>query len=82
LMQFQADLLGVEVDRPESIETTALGAGYLAGLAVGMFPDLSAVVRTHHIRRTFRSSMSREEREGHLARWQRAVDRTKSELGT
>ncbi|MBK8169907.1 MAG: glycerol kinase GlpK [Sandaracinaceae bacterium] len=80
LMQFQADVLGVHVDRPKSVETTALGAAYLAGLAVGVFEDLDAVKKAHHVERTFSPRMSEGERSHHLARWQRAVVRTRSEL--
>jgi glycerol kinase len=79
MMQFQADLLGVPVDRPRSVETTALGAAYLAGLAVGIFPDLSAVVRAHAIDKTFEPEMALSEREAHLARWSSAVRRARSE---
>jgi len=78
LMQFQADLLGVSVDRPGSVETTALGAGYLAGLAVGLFPDVDAVVRAHHVDRTFEPRIAAGERESHLDRWRRALERTRS----
>ncbi|MBX3272518.1 MAG: glycerol kinase GlpK [Sandaracinaceae bacterium] len=78
LMQFQSDLLGVESDRPASVETTALGAAYLAGLAVGVFPDLDAIVGAHRIAKTFRPSMDEGTREAHLARWRRAVDRART----
>ncbi len=73
MMQFQADLLGAPVDRPEVVETTALGAAYLAGLAVGIFPDLGAVVRAHHIDATFEPRMGQPEVEAHSKRWRRAV---------
>jgi len=82
LMQFQADLLDVEIDRPESVETTALGAAYLAGLAVGIFDDLTAVVRAHKVARTFEPTMGSAERERHVERWQGAVRRARTELGT
>jgi len=78
LMQFQADLLGVSVDRPGSVETTALGAGYLAGLAVGLFPDVAAVIAAHHVDRTFEPAIGAGEREAHLGRWRRALERTRS----
>ncbi len=80
LMQFQADVLDVHVDRPRSIETTALGAAYLAGLAVGVFEDLSAVVEAHRVAKTFSPAMGEEERRAYLNRWARAVARTRSEL--
>lgn len=82
LMQFQADLLGVGIDRPASVETTALGAAYLAGLGVGMFGGLSDVVSAHRIDQTFEPKMSKEERDRRLERWANAVRRTKSELGS
>jgi glycerol kinase len=82
MMQFQADLLDVQIDRPASVETTALGSGYLAGLAVGIFPDLSGVVRAHRIERTFEPAMGADEREAHLARFHRAVRRARSESRT
>jgi len=78
LMQFQCDLLGVEVHRPASVETTALGAAYLAGLAVGVFDDLSAVVEAHRIDETYRPSIDEGERAAHLERWSRAIDRART----
>jgi glycerol kinase len=80
LMQLTADLLDVEVDRPQSVETTALGAAYLAGLAVGVFPDLSAVVKAHRIAKTFSPKMGDDVRRAYLNRWMRAVARARSEL--
>ncbi len=79
LMQTQADLLDVEVDRPASVETTALGAAYLAGLAVGVFSDLGAVAKAHRIDRTFRPAMSPSVRNTHRDRWRTAVARARSE---
>jgi glycerol kinase len=78
LMQFQSDLVRAEVDRPRTIETTALGAAYLAGLATGVFSGLSDVVKAHRIERTFRPSMEPSERNAHLARWNDAVARARS----
>ena len=78
LMQLQADLLDVEADRPASVETTALGAAYLAGLAVGVFPDLSAVIGAHRIEKTYRPSMDADVRRAHRDRWARAVERTRT----
>ncbi len=82
LMQFQADVLGVEIDRPASVETTALGAAYLAGLAVGMFEDLSRVVQVHRVAKTFSPRMDEDERRAYLNRWMRAVARARSELAS
>ncbi|MFK7990864.1 MAG: glycerol kinase GlpK [Sandaracinaceae bacterium] len=78
LMQFQSDLLGVEVDRPASVETTALGAAYLAGMAVGVFDGLAAVESAHRIAHTFSPTMEPDARSAHLARWQDAIGRTRS----
>jgi glycerol kinase len=79
LMQFQADVLGAPIDRPRSVETTALGAAYLAGLAVGVFRDTADVARAHGLERTFTPQLAPAERAAHLARWRRAVARAKSE---
>ena len=81
LMQFQADLLEVPVDRPENIETTALGAAYLAGLALGIFPDRAAVQRAHTLNRTWTPAMASDERKQHLFRWRQAVLRARSRHG-
>jgi glycerol kinase len=80
LMEFQGDLLGAAVDRPKTIETTALGAAYLAGLAVGVFADRSAIAKAHSIDWSYKPTMSLDERSAHLERWARAVARARSEL--
>jgi glycerol kinase len=72
LMQFQADILGVPVERPDLIETTALGAAGLAGLAVGVWKSTKDFLGGRRFTR-FEPAMSRAEREAHLAGWQRAV---------
>jgi glycerol kinase len=78
LMQFQADILGVPVVRPRVTETTALGAAYLAGLAVGFWqtPDELRAKRDDDVR--FEPKMNKTEVEARRARWQRAVDRSKN----
>lgn len=78
LMQFQADVLGVPVLRPEVTETTALGAAYLAGLATGFWasPEELQARRRGDVR--FEPKMDAGERAGLRAQWQRAVDRTKN----
>ena len=77
LMQFQADLLGVPVVRPQVLETTALGAAYLAGLAVGYWESTDDIARNIRIDRRFEPAMTRE-RAGELrAQWDKAVARTK-----
>ena len=75
LMQFQADILGVVVQRPKVAETTALGAAYLAGLAVGFWGSLQEVAEHWVIDRTFEPQMSHEQREELYANWKRAVQR-------
>ncbi|HVZ36429.1 MAG TPA: glycerol kinase GlpK, partial [Polyangiaceae bacterium] len=79
LMEFQADVVGATVERPSCIETTALGAAYLAGLAVGIFADRGAIARAHHIDWSYKPTMSLDERSAHLDRWARAVARARSE---
>jgi glycerol kinase len=80
LMEFQGDLLGSTVERPRNIETTGLGAAYLAGLAVGLFSDRGAIAKAHHIDWSYKPTMSLDERSAHLQRWARAVARARSEL--
>jgi glycerol kinase len=75
LMQFQADVLGVPVERPDMIETTALGAAGLAGLAAGVWANAEQFVGTRRFDR-FDPAMSREVAERHLMGWQRAVRAT------
>jgi glycerol kinase len=75
LMQFQADILGVPVERPEIIETTALGAAYLAGLATGFWKDQKAIAEHRKINRKFRPYMSDDNREKLYTRWKKAVKR-------
>jgi glycerol kinase len=78
LMQFQSDILNKPIDRPKSVETTAMGAAYLAGLAVGVFPALSSIKSTHRIEASFNPSMGQEARAQHLERWKNAVRRTQT----
>lgn len=73
LMQFQSDMLGVKVNRPSCIETTATGAAYLAGLAVGYFADKEAVIKNQQIDHIFKPVMDDESREKALAGWHKAV---------
>ncbi len=74
LMQFQADLLDVPVERPRFIETTALGAAFLAGLATGVWKDREEIRRDWKVGKRFEPKMKPTEREAHLARWRRAVE--------
>lgn len=77
LMQFQADLLGVTVRRPVVAETTALGAAYLAGLAVGYWSDLDDIGRNWQIDGQYEPALSADKRNAMIARWQEAVRRSK-----
>ena len=76
LMQFQADLLGVSVRRPMVAETTALGAAYLAGLAVGFWENAADVARHWALDKEFSPAISPETRQSRYARWRKAVDRS------
>ena len=73
LMQFQSDVLGKDVLRPECIETTALGAAYLAGLAVGYWSGKEDVMKNQQLDRVFSPSISKEEREQKRKGWNKAV---------
>ena len=77
LMQFQADMLGVRVCRPVVAETTALGAAYLAGLAVGYWRELADIARNWTIDCEYRPTMPPAQRDALYARWQKAVRRAK-----
>jgi glycerol kinase len=78
LMQFQADVLGVPVVRPRVLETTALGAAYLAGLAVGYWESTDEIAANRRIDRTFEPKMSRDRVAELRAGWDRAVSRAKA----
>lgn len=75
LMQFQADILGVKVDRPEITETTALGAAYLAGLAVGFFNSRDEISNKWKTDKVFDYNMEDKAREKLYSGWKRAVSR-------
>ncbi|MCT4793589.1 MULTISPECIES: glycerol kinase GlpK [Exiguobacterium] len=76
LMQFQSDILGVPVDRPEINETTALGAAYLAGLAVGYWKDKAEIKQQWKLNHQFKPEMKEDDREQRYAGWQKAVEAT------
>jgi len=78
LMQFQADVLGVPVERPSVTETTALGAAYLAGLASGFWASQDALKSQWKLDRRFEPQMSAEQRDALYAGWKRAVERARS----
>jgi glycerol kinase len=76
LMQFQADLLGIPVVRPAVIETTALGAAYLAGLHTGLYSGPDELAEQWRAERTFAPNMPREQAAERMAGWERAVRQT------
>lgn len=76
LMQFQADILGVPVDRPQVIETTALGAAYLAGLAVGVWSNKEDLVNNWKLENRFEPKMEMEQSAKLYKGWQKAVKRS------
>ena len=78
LMQFQADILGKPVVRPANLETTALGAAFLAGLATGVWKDTDELEAFWRADRTFEPAMSEDQREELLHGWNRAVERSRS----
>ena len=78
LMQFQSDLLGVDVVRPQITETTALGAAYLAGLAVGYWKDVSDIQDQWKLDRRFTPALDADTVKSHIQGWQRAVNASKA----
>jgi glycerol kinase len=76
LMQFQADLLGIPVVRPKVVETTALGAAYLAGLATGVYRDRDELSAQWRADRRFLPTMDRARAQARMAEWERAVRQT------
>ena len=75
LMQFQADILNIEVERPERIETTGLGAAYLAGLSLGVWHDVAELEKHRKINNVFVPQMDAKQRELKLGDWRNAVRR-------
>jgi len=75
-MQFLADILDAPVDRPPILETTALGAAWLAGMQAGLYPDQATFARKWVRERTFAPNMDASERDTRYTRWKRAVDAT------
>ncbi len=82
LLQFQADLLGVPVVRPRITETTALGAAYLAGLAVGFWSSTDELAARWQVARRFEPAMSRDEAAYRMGEWSRAVTRARGWAAT
>lgn len=78
LMQFQADILGVTVQRPQVTETTALGAAYLAGLAIGFWQSQEEIAQKWAVEKTFEPNMSVDQRESLYTGWKKAVARSRN----
>jgi len=78
LMQFQADLLGVSVVRPKVLETTALGAAYLAGLTVNLWKSREEISSHWKLERRFEPTMERAEAQEKMARWRDAISRCRN----
>jgi glycerol kinase len=75
LMQFQADLLQTPIERPRMVETTALGAAFLAGLGTGLWAGTKELSKAWRAGKQFRPRMKPQDREEHLARWRKAIER-------
>ncbi len=82
LMQFQADILGINVDRPVIVETTALGAAYLSGLGSGFFKDTKHIEESWHLDKRFKPQMESQKSESLYQFWKKAVDRSKDWVNT
>ncbi|BBM37170.1 glycerol kinase GlpK [Pseudoleptotrichia goodfellowii] len=78
LMQFQSDILNIEVLRPEIIEITALGAAYLAGLATGFWKDKEEIIKKQKLNRKFMPNLSEELRSKYFKGWKKAVEKAKN----
>ena len=77
MLQMQADIAGTEVRRPSCVETTAMGASYLAGLAVGYWKDFDEIRENHDIDKIFKPEITAEQREEMLTGWRKAVECTR-----
>lgn len=80
LMQFQADILDIDIHRPEILESTALGAAYLAGLAVGYWKDIDEIYDSNNNMKVFKPQMDEKTRNRYYKYWTKAVKRTMSWL--
>jgi glycerol kinase len=76
MLDFQANILGVTLERPECIETTALGAAYLCGLALGVYASVEEIKANNGIEKTVQPTESNEWREAKVKTWRRAVERS------
>jgi glycerol kinase len=78
LLQIQANILGAKIIRPACIETTALGAAYLAGLATGAVSSTDEIIKNRYIDKTVEPDLDDRDRQRTVAEWHRAVDRSRS----
>ena len=78
LMQFQADILNASIERPKDIETTALGAAFLAGLATGFWNDQNSLSKLRTIDQLFQPNLSEKIRKEKIDQWNKAIDRSKN----
>jgi glycerol kinase len=78
LMQIQADLFGFSITRPKTLETTALGAAYLAGLAVGFWDNIDDIKSQWSVDKKFDPKMEREKADEMIKGWHKAVGRSKN----
>jgi glycerol kinase len=77
LMQIQADVLGIDVVRPKNAEATVMGAAYLAGIAVGYWPDKETIARQWQVDRVFKPKMDADTRSKVRETWRKALGRSK-----
>ena len=75
MLQFQADILGVPVERPVITETTCLGGVYMAGLAVGYWDSIEQVSDFWRVEKAFEPKMTQQQREDQIFMWKRAIER-------
>jgi glycerol kinase len=76
LMQFQADILGLSIVRPQVVETSSLGAAYAAGYAVGFWENIDTLRQNWKVDKEWKPGMTEEKREELYRNWKRAVERT------
>ena len=75
-MQFLSDIIDAPVERPKVLETTAMGAAWLAGMHAGLYPDMDGFAREWRCDRRFEPDMTADQRDARYARWKRAVEAT------
>ena len=78
MMQFQSDILGTKVCRPQNVETTITGAAFLAGLAVGFWKSKDEILKVWKVDKTFEPKMDDSKREKLYSNWKRALDRSRN----